>query len=221
MVIDDSDGGYLRSKDGAASATETVQDARDMASRSRVVEKDEAFTLELSGIGNRMERFGVGENSKAARVEAVRRSETNYCFYSAAIAMAYAQPVTFRLGGLDVSMSLGDMRKIAQERYDHYAAKSRGSGATLKDRERMDAFERLMRLTDDVAAGKASPEELAAYIEEHGLGQELVDAAKNEPSVKVTVEESKAEETARAGAYADQSAQDLNASILGSTYGTP
>ena len=169
MEFDDLDGENLEIRGIPAAA---AQDTRDLASRSRVAEKDEAFTLELSGIGNRMERFGVGENSKTARVEAVRRSETNNSFYSAAIAVAYAQPVTFRLGGLDVSMSLGDMRKVAQERYNHYAAKSRGADGTLKDRERMNAYERLMRLTDDVAAGKATQEELGAYIEEHGLGQE-------------------------------------------------
>ena len=218
MEFDDLDGENLEI---SGSPAEVAQDTRDLASRSRVAEKDEAFTLELSGIGNRMERFGVGENSKTARVEAVKRSETNNSFYSAAIAMAYAQPVTFRLGGLNISMSLGDMRKIAQERYDHYAAKSRGSGATLKDRERMDAFERLMRLTDDVAAGKASPEELAAYIEEHGLGQELVDAAKNEPSVKVTVEEPKVEEAAQAGAYADQSSLDRKNTAIDALFGNP
>jgi len=219
VIVMDFEGLENRGENGKNLA-EIEQEARNTASRERIAEKDEAFNLELSGVGNRMERFGVGDASRGSRIEAAKRSKTNDSFYAAAMAQAYAQPVTFRLNGQDVSMSLGDMRKIAQERYDHYAAKSRNS-ADPKDRERMDAYEQLIRMTDDVAAGAATPEELSVHIEKYDLGQEIAEAGQANPEIKVEFNAPEVAEAAQAGAYADQSASERNAALIAGLFNNP
>jgi hypothetical protein len=185
-------------------------------------QKLEAFNMELSGIASgRIDRFGVGENTKAARLQAAERSKTNDSFYTAAAAQAYAQTVSFRVGGRDASMSLGDMRSVASGLRNHYGEKLRSGSATEKDREKMHAYDGLLRLIDDVAAGKASPEEIAKHIEKYGLGQEIADAAQNDPTITASYATPQAEETAQAGAYAEQTASERNEDLIGALFNKP
>jgi len=215
--------------DGAVNTAEARQDARDAASRERVAEKDEAFKLESSGVAaGRIERFGVGPDSQARVAARAERSRTGDSFQSAMMAQAYSQPVTFSVGGRDVSMSLGNMRTVASDRYNHYATQLRqlkNQGADQEKikaaQQRMDAYRDLMDLTDDVAAGKASPDAINSHIQKNDIGQEIVDTGLAKPDVVVTYTAPQAAETATAGAHAQQSADELNAGFVDSMFGGP
>lgn len=211
--------------DGAANAAETEQDARDATSRERIAEKDEAHQLELSGIGNRPERFGVGPTSKGQVAARGDRSGPGTSFHAAAMAQAYAQPVTFSAGGRDVSMSLGDLRTVASDRYNHYASQIRqlreqgaGPEKIRAAQQRRYAYGDLIRIADEVAAGNASPEAINDHIEKHEIGQEIVDTAMSNPDVEATYHAPEAAETTEAGVYTDQSAEELNADFVGSFF---
>lgn len=194
------------SPNDAMNSAEAEQDARDVASRVRVAEKDEAFNQELSGTGTRMERFGVGPDSQARVAARAERSRTGDSFHAAMMAQAYSQPVTFSVGGRDVSMSLGDMRTVASDRYNHYATQLRqlkNQGADQEKikaaQQRMDAYRELMDLTDDVAAGKASPDAINDFIQKHDIGEEIVDAALAHPDIDISDATPTAAEKANAG----------------------
>lgn len=205
-------------------SAESAQDARDAASRERVVEKDQAHQQELSGTSNRMERFGVGPESQARVAARAERSRTNDSFHAAMMAQAYAQPVTFRVGGRNVAMSLGDMRTVASDRYNHYATQLRQLKNQGSDQEqikaaeqRMNAYRDLMDLTDAVAAGKAPPEAINDFIEKNDIGQEIVDAALAHPDIEV----SDAPPTATEKASADQTIGTQTASTFDAVFGRP
>ncbi len=214
---------------GAAEIAAKEQDARNQAATKAGDERSKAFQDELSGtVSGRMERFGVGPQSKGGLANAAQKSKTNDSFHLAAYAQGYNQSVTFNVGGHDVSMSLGDMRDVASDRYNHYAAQLRTLKAQGADadkiraaQQRMDAYGDLMHLTDDVAAGRASPDKINDYIQRNDLGQEIVDTAISNPDISVSDIAPQAEEAARAGAYADQTADKLNTDFIDSIYNAP
>lgn len=208
---------------------ESAQDARDLAAREHGSEKYEGFIAELSGIAaGRIERFGVGPDSQARVAARAERSRTGDSFQAAMMAQAYSQPVTFSVGGRNVSMELSDVRGIASDRYNHYATQLRqlkNQGADQEKikaaQQRMDAYRDLMDLTDDVAAGKASPDAINSHIQKNDIGQEIVDTGLAKPDVVVTYTAPQAAETATAGAHAQQSADELNAGFVDSMFGSP
>ncbi len=178
------------------------------AFEAEAAEKLDAFNAELSGtVSGRMERFGVGPESKAAGLEGAKAKRATERFLYIASAAAYQQQVSFRFGGQDVSMSLGDLRSVASDLRN----KHRGT-------DKAAAYDGLLRLIDDVAAGNASPEEIAEYMEEHNLGQDIADAASDDPTITATITNSRVEETAQAGTSADLTASERNADFIGNLF---
>lgn len=207
---------------------EVEQDARDQAAADHGAEKDEAHKAELSGITNRMERFGVGPNSASGRAVAGTASKSSNTFHMAALAQSYSQPITFTVGGRGVTMGLGDIRDIASDRYNHYAGqlrtlKDQGAGqAKIKAaRQRMNAYGDLMRLADDVANGKASPEEINKHIQKYNLDQEIVTAALSDPDIDVTYDAPQTAEAAQAGTHADQAMSAQTSGVFDTVFGRP
>ncbi len=211
------------------SQVEIEQGARNAAVTEAGEERVKAFQEELSETAaGKIERFGVGPNSKGALAQAAQKLNTANHFHMAAIAHNYSQSVTFNVGGRGVQMSLGDMRDIASDRYNHHANQLRtlkSQGASQDKirtaQKRMNAFGDLMRLTDDVAHGKASPQDISAHIEKHNLGEEIVDHATSDPDIHVNYTSEQTLETAQAGSYANQTATERNADLIESIFGSP
>jgi len=63
----------------------------------------------------------------------------------------------------------------------------------------MDAYRDLMDLTDDVAAGKASPDAINDFIQKHDIGEEIVDAALAHSDIDVSDATPTATEKANGG----------------------
>lgn len=184
-----------------------LDDSHEMFEAEVAKQLDE-FNAELSGtVSGRIERFGVGENSRAGGLEGARAKRASDSFTALANAAAYQQTVSFNFGGRDVSMSLGDMRRVASDLRN---------GAASRDKAQ--AYDGLLRMIDAVAAGQASPEELAEYIKEHDLDQEIYEAAGNDPAITATVTEPKAEESAQAGAYTEFTEAEKNAAVFGNYF---
>lgn len=208
---------------------ERSEHSRGVEAALEAAKRLDDFNAELSGtVSGRMERFGVGPQSKGGLANASGKSKTNDSFHLAAYAQGYNQSVTFNVGGRDVSMSLGDMRDVASDRYNHYAAQLRTLKAQGADadkiraaQQRMGAYNGLKDLTDDVAAGGASPGKINDYIQRNDLGQEIVDTAISNPDVNLAYTDPQADEAAQAGVYADQTADKLNADFVSSIYSAP
>lgn len=85
----------------------------------------------------------------------------------------------------------------------------------------MDAYDRLIGLTDDVARGKASPDAIAAHIDKHDLGQEIAETAQDHPDIKVTDATPQATEAARAGHFSGQTPDAQQNAAIDDLLGSP
>lgn len=198
------------------SASENVAaevDARNQAVTEAGNEQTKAFHEELSGTTSKPERFGVGENSQGAKSALQRQVRSTESFVAVASAQAYAQTITFNLGGRGVSMNLGDMRNAASELRNSFGDKVRSGSASKKDKDKMRAYDGLINLLDQVAAGKASPEDVAAYIDQYDLGQDIAEAANANPDIEAIYTTTLSEEVAQKAAVSGQSLQDMISTI--------
>ncbi len=198
----------LSAADIAARDVDAINDAATEAGD----EKTKALLEEMSGVSAR-NRFGVGPKSTGALTNAAQKLRTSDSFHLAALAQGYQQSITFNVGGRDVSMGLGDIRNVASDRYNHYGTQLRqlkSQGASQNQikaaQKRMDAYRDLMRMTDQVARGELSPDELARHIEEQELGQEIADTALSLTDIKVEYTAPKETATAEAGQHAGSAA---------------
>lgn len=202
----------------AANLAAQVVDAQNQAATEAGNEKLKAHQEELSSTTNRPERFGVGENSRNAKSALDRQSKSTSCFMAVASAQAYNQAISFNVGGRDISMSLGDLRNVVSDLRNQYGDNVRGGAGNGKDRDRMQTYDGLLLLIDDVATGKASPEVIAEYIQKHDLDKEIAGTALSKPDIKITDTKPQDTEVEQAGTFADQSAADLNTGLADDLY---
>ncbi|MBO6559448.1 MAG: hypothetical protein JJ959_02880 [Nisaea sp.] len=161
-------------------------------------------------------------NSKSGLEAAKGRAATQQLL--AASAAAYAQPIALNLGGQNVNMTLGDLRDAASDRYNHYAkqvrqlkAQGASSDKVRAAQQRMRDYQDLMTMTDLVAAGKMSPEELQRIVDDKEMGPELLQA--HETKVAAENDIAREVESNRAAEFADNSKEEKVASAFAENYG--
>ncbi len=186
----------------------SVQDARDAEVREVGEEKLRAFQEELSGTTTRPERFGVGPKSRNALFESARNLRAAETFHVLASAAAYQQPVTLSFGGRSVSMQLSDLRTIASQLRNK-----------ATDQARSLAYDGLLALIDDVANGRADPSDIDDYINEHGLGEDIAQAAEQDPAIVLNETAAREHEAQTAGTHADKSASEQSQDFLADVFG--
>ena len=207
MDFEDFDGSNENLSAADALAQEVFD--RNQALTEAGNEKLDDHNAELSDMTTRPTRFGVGENSQGGKSALQRQAGSTDTFVAAASAQAYAQSVSFSIGGKNVQMSLGDLRQVASDLRNKHGG---------QDLEKAKAYDGLLLLIKEVADGNKPPQALNEYIEENGIGKEVYEAATNDPAVEVTVTSRTEAEVAVAGDYAEQTAKDLDKNLAKDLY---
>ncbi|MBP5856247.1 hypothetical protein KAJ83_04445 [Marivibrio halodurans] len=216
-------------KNGNAPASE--QELRAQATRMAGEKRLEEFQAEQSenAAGRILKHEHFSRGAQAAQVEGRKRqSENGQMFYLAAAAAAYDQPITLDFGNGPTATTPGEVRDEASELYNEYAEKYHRlirEGASQEEitraKDKMDYYQNVMDVADDVAAGRKPPEAMQTAVDaDQGGKAELGKSLDNVENARSAYNATKAQEAENAGTLEELSAEQQDDASMAAFFGT-